>query len=126
MTNETTGRKMNGRAQNRPATGSHVDVVRKEKPNRRIANDEPRASCQPTRKTSTTTASAIASVSHSNALSPKRDGGFILAASDLPAIAGASRLEALGMTDFSVQPPYILISSTRFSTPSRNCAASGA
>src|SRR5947199_4738871 len=65
---------MKGSAPNCSATGSQVDVTRKSKPNFSIATEDPIQSCQPIRIISTTTASAIASVSHSNALSPKRDG----------------------------------------------------
>src|ERR1700720_1183739 len=73
-----------------------------------MASDEPRASCQPTRKTSATTASAIASVSHSNALSPKRDGGFILAATE-PAISGAApELAKIAIVELSPGPPLYL------------------
>src|SRR4029450_93729 len=68
---------MNGSAPNCSATGSQVDVVRKWKPNFLSASEDPSQSCHPIKITNTTTASAIPSVSHSNALSPKRDGGAI-------------------------------------------------
>src|SRR4051812_12408359 len=65
---------MNGSAPNCSATGSHVDVVRKLRPNFCVASEAPRASCQPIRNTSTTTVNAMARVSHSNALSANGDG----------------------------------------------------
>src|SRR5262245_45070239 len=68
---------MKGSAPKSSATGSQVELVKKLKPNLRTASIESRASCQPTKKTSNTTAAAIAMVSHSNARSPKRDGGAI-------------------------------------------------
>ena len=42
-----------------------------------MASEDPTDNSHPIRMTSTTTEDAIASVSHSNALSPKRDGGAI-------------------------------------------------
>ena len=51
-------------------------------PNFWTASKDPRQSCQPVRMMSRTTASAIARVSHSNALSPKREGGAIARATD--------------------------------------------
>jgi hypothetical protein len=42
-----------------------------------MASEDPTHNSHPIRITSTTTADAIASVSHSNALSPNRDGGDI-------------------------------------------------
>src|SRR5437016_3987707 len=88
---------MNGSAPKFSATGSHVDAVTKRIPNFPIAAAEPRASCQPTKKTSATTASAIASVSKPKTLSPTRDGGGIraivdLAAGDWIALIGITRL----------------------------------
>src|SRR5437667_11882032 len=68
---------MNGSAPNCSATGSHVDVMRKLNPNFWIASEEPRASCQPMRTISKTTANAIVSVSHLKASSPNRDGGVM-------------------------------------------------
>src|ERR1043165_2033150 len=64
-----------------------------------MASDEPRASCQPTRKTRRTTTSAMPSARISNALSPNRDGGFILAATDSGAagIRTGSIASAIGM-----------------------------
>src|SRR2546423_4039842 len=70
---------MNGSAPYCSATGSQVDVVRKLNPNFWIDIDAPRANCQPMRIPSTRTETAIASVSHSNALSANRDGGRIRA-----------------------------------------------
>src|SRR5207247_5703400 len=61
------------------ATGFQVEVVRKWNPNFRIASEDPFHSCQPIKMTSTTTTNAITSVSHSNALSPKREGGAMRA-----------------------------------------------
>ena len=60
-----------------------------------MARDEPRANCHPTKKTSATTASAIASVSHLNTLSPKLDGGAMRSIVDLT--AGLSGATAIGM-----------------------------
>src|SRR5213596_4181286 len=92
---------MNGNAPNCSATRSQVEVARKWNPNLLIAKDEPFASCQPTRKTSATTASAIASVKYSNALSPKRDGGDIRATTE-----GSASAEIAGlMTPAMVKPP---------------------
>ncbi len=45
-----------------------------------MASEDPTHNSHPIRMTSTTTADAIASVSHSNALSPKRDGGAMRSA----------------------------------------------
>src|SRR5262245_25637124 len=70
---------MKGSAPNCSATGSQVDVVRKCTPNFFMASKDPAQSSQPTKIMSSTTANAIASVSHSNALSPNRDGGDICA-----------------------------------------------
>src|SRR5438128_12229301 len=88
---------MNGSAPKFSATGSHVDPVTNRKPNFSIAAAEPHASCHPTKKTSATTASAIASVSKPKTLSPTRDGGGIraivdLAAGDWIAATGITRL----------------------------------
>src|SRR5207253_3057804 len=63
-------------------TGSQVDVVRKWNPNFWMASEDPRQSCQPVKMMSTTTAIAMARVSHWNALSPKREGGAIARATD--------------------------------------------
>src|SRR5712692_6405919 len=60
-----------------------------------MASDEPRANCHPTKNTSATTASAIASVSHLNTLSPRPDGGAIRSIVDLT--AGLSGATAIGM-----------------------------
>src|SRR5438093_1290252 len=79
---ETSVPEIKGSAPNCSATGSQVDVVRKRKPNFLIASEEPFQSCQPIKMMSTTTASAIVSVSNSNALSPKRDGEAILACAE--------------------------------------------
>src|ERR1043166_3426902 len=70
---------MKGSAPNCSATGSQVDVTRKPTPNFFMASKDPLQSCQPTKIMSSTTAKAIASVSHSKALSPNRDGGDIRA-----------------------------------------------
>src|SRR5262249_36036417 len=70
---------MNGNAPNSSATGSQVDVTRNRTPNFFMASRDPLQSSQPTKTMSNTTANAIASVSHSNALSPNRDGGDIRA-----------------------------------------------
>ena len=86
-----------------------------------MASDEPRANCHPTKNTSATTASAIASVNHLNTLSPRPDGGAIRSIVDLT--AGLSGATAIGMM---ACPRYILISSTRFNTRSRKSAGSGA
>ena len=64
-----------------------------------MASDDPRQSCQPVRMTSTTTAIAIVNVSHSNALSPKREGGAIARATD----RGSSGATAGGMA-ISMRP----------------------
>ncbi len=69
---------MNGRAPNSSLTGSHFDVTKKLKPNFLIAIEDPLNNCQPTRKISTKTRSAISKVSHSKALSPSFDGRDIL------------------------------------------------
>src|SRR5215470_3438235 len=70
---------MKGSAPNCSATGSQVDVTRKRTPNFFMASKDPLQSSQPTKIMSSTTANAIASVSHSNALSPNRDGRDIRA-----------------------------------------------
>src|SRR5437667_5717534 len=94
---------MNGSAPNCSATGSQVDVARKWNPNLLIAREEPFANCQPTRNTSAATASAIASVKYSNALSPKRDGGDIRATTE-----GSASAEIAGlMTPAIVEPPAV-------------------
>src|SRR6266850_4071963 len=77
---------MNGSAPNCSATGSHVDVVRKWKPNFLMASEDPTHNSHPIRMTSTTTADAIASVSHSNARSPNRDGGAMRCCAGLSVI----------------------------------------
>src|SRR5438309_11834711 len=87
---ETSVPYINGRAPNWSATGSHVDVTRKWNPNFLIASTDPCHSSQPIRITSTTTVSAMANVSHSNALSPKREGRAIAAA----AVIGSPRVIA--------------------------------
>src|SRR5436853_1922812 len=61
-----------------------------------MTGDEPRASCQPTRNTSATTASAITSVSHLNTLSPTPDGGAIRSIVDLT--TDGSGVATIGMT----------------------------
>src|SRR5262245_42680496 len=86
---------MKGSAPNSSATGSQVDVVRKRSPNFLMASKDPLESSHPTRMMSTTTANAIASVSHSNALSPNRDGGDIRACAGR--IAPASSTVIAGM-----------------------------
>ena len=50
------------------------------------ASEDPTHSSHPIRMTSTTTADAIASVSHSNALSPNRDGGAMRCCAGLSVI----------------------------------------
>src|SRR5262249_34782564 len=70
---------MKGSAPNCSATGSQVDVTRKCTPNFFMASKDPAQSSQPTKIMSSTTANAMASVSHSNALSPNRDGRDIRA-----------------------------------------------
>src|SRR5215831_12134570 len=87
MSEETRVPYINGKAPNCSATGSHVDVTRKWNPNFLMASVEPCHSCQPVKTISTITVRAMASVSHSNALSPKRDGRFIAAA----AVSGSPR-----------------------------------
>src|SRR5205814_6277754 len=82
---ETSVPQINGSAPNCSATGSHVDVVRKRKPNFLMASEDPIHNSHPIKMTSTTTADAIARVSHSNALSPNRDGGAILSRAELSA-----------------------------------------
>ena len=47
-----------------------------------MPSEDPRQSCQPVRMMSRTTAIAIARESHSNALSPMREGGAIARATD--------------------------------------------
>ena len=50
-----------------------------------MASEDPIHNSHPIKMTSTTTADAIARVSHSNALSPNRDGGAILSRAELSA-----------------------------------------
>jgi hypothetical protein len=57
-----------------------------------MASADPCHNCQPIKITSTSTVSAMANVSHSNALSPKREGRVIAAAAEIGsprAIVGA-------------------------------------
>ena len=107
MREETSVPYMNGNAPNCSATGSHVDVTRKWKPNFLIATDDPIQSCQPIRIISTTTAIAMASVSHSNALSPKRDGDTILSWTERSstAIDAATAINDLYLTGSRVPLP---------------------
>ena len=51
-----------------------------------MASEDPTHNSHPIRMTSTTTEDAIASVSHSNALSPNRDGGAMRSRAGLSAI----------------------------------------
>src|SRR6266513_682303 len=90
---------MNGSAPKFSATGSQVDPVTNRNPNFSTAAAEPRASCQPTKKTSATTASAIASVSKPKILSPTRDGRGIRAIVDL---AVGDWIAAIGITRFAL------------------------
>src|SRR5437016_10161228 len=102
---------MKGNAPNCSATGSQVEVARKWNPNFLIASDEPRANCQPTRKISATTASAMASVIHSNALSPKGDGRDIRVTTERSASGEIGGSTATAMVKTSQRWNYILMSS---------------
>jgi hypothetical protein len=70
-----------------------VEVTRKWNPNFLTASTDPFQSSHPIKIISTTTVNAMANVSHSNALSPKRDGRLIAAAAESGSprvIAGAA------------------------------------
>src|SRR5947207_14876441 len=94
---------MNGTAPYRSATGSQVDVTKKWKPNFLMARTDPCHSAHPIRTTSTATVSAMANVSHSNALSPKRARRDIAWATDRGLTRGPNAFEA-GAVAISMLP----------------------
>ena len=100
---ETSVPYINGRAPNWSATGSQVDVTRKWNPNFLMAPTDPIHSSHPVRITSTTTVSAMAHVSHSNALSPKREDRAITWRAD-PGSPGAPKAFEAGSVATSMLP----------------------
>src|SRR5215470_2273706 len=104
---ETSVPYMNGNAPNCSATGSHVEAVRKWNPNFLMASVHPCHSCHPVKIIRTTTVSAIASVSHSNAWSPSRDGAPILVCAEGSSIAmdAATAIQFYQLISSRKRPP---------------------